>query len=76
MLHTAERGGCQSERGDCPHFKCSAAFQPALSRQDGGATFKLGQHPREFSFCQGGELSYSAVTGRGWIVQHEKLETQ
>ena len=30
--------------GCCPDFGCSAGFQPAKSRQDGGATFKLGQH--------------------------------
>jgi hypothetical protein len=29
----------------CPNFRCSAGFQPALSRQDGGGTFNLGQHP-------------------------------
>jgi hypothetical protein len=29
----------------CPNFRCSAGFQPALSRQDGGATFKLGHCP-------------------------------
>jgi hypothetical protein len=34
----------------CPNFRCSAGFQPALSRQDGGATVKLGQHPRYASF--------------------------
>ena len=27
----------------CPSFRSSAGFQPALSRQDGGAMFKLGQ---------------------------------
>jgi hypothetical protein len=31
--------------GACPNFRCSAGFQPALSRQDGGATFNLGQYP-------------------------------
>ncbi len=30
--------------GCCPNFRCSAGFQPALSRQDGGATFKLVGH--------------------------------
>ena len=30
----------------CPNLQCSAGFQPALSRQDGGATFKLG-HSRQ-----------------------------
>jgi hypothetical protein len=30
----------------CPNLRRSAGFQPALSRQDGGATFKLGQHPK------------------------------
>jgi hypothetical protein len=25
----------------CPGFSCSAGFQPALSRQNGGATFEL-----------------------------------
>ena len=35
-------------RWGCPNFRCSAGFQPALSRQDGGATFKLGQHLPRF----------------------------
>ena len=26
----------------CPNFGCSAGFQPAQGRQDGGATSKLG----------------------------------
>jgi hypothetical protein len=40
--------GMTSQAADrcCPNFRCSAGFQPALSRQDGGATFKLGQHPQ------------------------------
>jgi len=28
----------------CPNLTRNAGFQPADSRQDGGATFKLGQH--------------------------------
>ena len=36
--------------GCCPDFRRSAGFQPALSRQDGGATFKLGQH---LNVCSG-----------------------
>src|SRR5271157_5092421 len=28
-----------------PGFGCSAGFQPASSRQDGGATFKIGPYP-------------------------------
>ncbi len=27
-------------RGYCLYFRCSAGFQPASSRQDGGATLK------------------------------------
>ncbi len=37
-------GGCYL------NFRCSAGFQPALSRQDGGATFKFGQH--QFAMSQ------------------------
>ena len=36
----------QGKDGCCPNSRCRAGFQPALSRQDGGATFKLGQHPQ------------------------------
>ena len=30
----------------CPNLRCSAGFQPALSRQDGGATSKSKPHRR------------------------------
>ena len=38
--------------GCCPNFGYSAGFQPAKSRQDGGATFKLGQHPKSRQFVE------------------------
>jgi len=34
----------KSNMGRHTSFRRSADFQPALSRQDGGATFRLGQH--------------------------------
>jgi hypothetical protein len=36
-----------SKKGRCPNFTCRADFQLALSRQDGGATFKLRQHQKK-----------------------------
>jgi len=36
---------CTAGVGNGPNFRCSAGFQPASSRQDGGATCKLGQYP-------------------------------
>jgi hypothetical protein len=41
-MKTREAGGMW----ELGNFKCSAGFQPALGRQDGGATFKSGQHPK------------------------------
>ena len=34
----------------CALRRTSAGFQPASSRQDGGATFELGQHPKSLPF--------------------------
>jgi hypothetical protein len=41
------------DRGYRPNLNCSAGFQPARSRQDGAATFKLGYYqPRQvFDHC-------------------------
>src|SRR5208283_4481856 len=43
--HSITNGLMPVKFGCCPNFRCSAGFHPAFSRQDGGATFKLQQHP-------------------------------
>jgi hypothetical protein len=56
----------QGERGCCPNFKCSAGFQPALSRQDGGATFKLGWHRNVACTGPGAPRRKARLRGVSW----------
>jgi hypothetical protein len=56
---------CQSDRSCSPDWLRWAAG--VFARGEAIPVRRV----RGFRFCQGRELSYPAMTGRGWIEQHE-----
>jgi len=61
-------GGCY------PHFVWSAGFQPAASRQGGGATFKLGPHAwRRLCYIPGLGHQPFRIVSRGGLTWVEAL---